>query len=565
MEKTITYRLRIDEIDAPERWITVSEGDNGIGRHSESDICVGCSGRIVSKQHAVLTISREQLYLRDCGSTNGTFVNGMKVSESLVDNGDIISLGENGPKLSVMKEETVDSPSSGLTDSAFRYTGSEHADGDSKSQTDRTGHIDSRYMPDISNSLSSGKTEPRKNDAGDTDCDRKSSTKKEQSFENESFDAFGNIGLPLMNTSESDLDSSGALPGTDVFTTREIADMMSGRIKRKRKLSNTQEIIFSRMGKAYRRKNRGALLIFGIITVPLLLLTVFFARGYNRNRRLLAEGMTLRRETENLDKKFERLRGTDSLGSETRESLLMNVRARERRLDSIMSLLPGRYHSRFYGDTIEQYLCEIMAEFHEPFYRVPPHMLQQVKFYVNKFAVEQRAGTASLLRRKEIYFPHIERVFRQYHVPPVLAYVAMQESALRTNARSSAGAVGMWQFIESTGKRYGLSISRTHDDRTDWKKATNAAARYLHNLVAEFGEGRGVLLAVAAYNTGEHNVRRALRKIRNPILDRDFWYLYRTSDVLVEETREYVPQILARIIIDRHREHFGFEATKVSD
>jgi soluble lytic murein transglycosylase-like protein len=92
----------------------------------------------------------------------------------------------------------------------------------------------------------------------------------------------------------------------------------------------------------------------------------------------------------------------------------------------------------------------------------------------------------------------------------------------------------------------------------NWRKSTVAAADYFRTLLLLFGDGRGALLAMAAYNAGEEKIKKALNNVENPILDRDFWYLYRTSSILAVETREYVPQVLARIIIDRHPGLYGF-------
>jgi len=200
-----------------------------------------------------------------------------------------------------------------------------------------------------------------------------------------------------------------------------------------------------------------------------------------------------------------------------------------------------------------------MAELNEKNYSIPQHMLERVKYYITLFTTDKRRSTEVLLKRRKVFFPEIETIFKQKSVPVILGYVAMQESLLDTNAKSSAGAVGMWQFIESTGIRFDLVINDTVDERLDWRKSTVAAADYFRSLLLRFGDGRGALLAMAAYNAGEEKISKALTTaVEDPIRDRDFWYLYRTSSILATETREYVPQVLARMIIDRNPQLYGF-------
>ena len=95
------------------------------------------------------------------------------------------------------------------------------------------------------------------------------------------------------------------------------------------------------------------------------------------------------------------------------------------------------------------------------------------------------------------------------------------------------------------------------DERFDVDKSTHAAARYIRSLILEFGSGNSVMLALAAYNTGPTRVRQAVRKVKDPIKQRNFWHLYQVG-ALPRETREYVPKIFAAIIIGRNPEEFGF-------
>jgi membrane-bound lytic murein transglycosylase D len=116
----------------------------------------------------------------------------------------------------------------------------------------------------------------------------------------------------------------------------------------------------------------------------------------------------------------------------------------------------------------------------------------------------------------------------------------------------------MWQFMPHTARRYGLRVGGGVDERADPEKATRAAAAYFKDLIAIFGARGSVLLCMAAYNAGEQRVINALKRIDDPVRDRDFWYLYRMG-WLAQETNEYIPQVIALIIISDEPEEYGFE------
>ena len=123
-------------------------------------------------------------------------------------------------------------------------------------------------------------------------------------------------------------------------------------------------------------------------------------------------------------------------------------------------------------------------------------------------------------------------------------------------------AKGMWQFIDFRAREMGLRVDSRLDERTDVVKSTRAAAKYLANLLAEFGSD-SFMLAIASYNKGENGMRRILHQIAQEPggfrkEKRDFWHLYRLKK-LPEETLEYVPQILAAAIISNNPQKYGLE------
>lgn len=130
-------------------------------------------------------------------------------------------------------------------------------------------------------------------------------------------------------------------------------------------------------------------------------------------------------------------------------------------------------------------------------------------------------------------------IFRQEGVPEELIYVGLVESGYSSDAVSSAGAVGPWQFIDETGHRYGLKQSKRGDDRRNLIKSTRAAAKYLRDLYDLLGDWK---LALAGYNAGENRVLKAMQKAST----NDFWSL---RHLLPQETADYVPRVLAAISI----------------
>jgi len=151
----------------------------------------------------------------------------------------------------------------------------------------------------------------------------------------------------------------------------------------------------------------------------------------------------------------------------------------------------------------------------------------------------------------------MRQIFEQSNLPPDLAYIVLVESALSGDSESSAGAVGLWQFTPATARAYGLKVTDHVDERLNASKSTRAACQYIRDLILDFGSGSSVMLALAAYNLGPARVRTAVRHVDDPIKQRSFWYLYRVR-AIPPETREYVPKVIAAMIIARHPERYGF-------
>jgi peptidoglycan lytic transglycosylase D len=218
------------------------------------------------------------------------------------------------------------------------------------------------------------------------------------------------------------------------------------------------------------------------------------------------------------------------------------------------------------GDELDRDISKILAKFDAKTYAVPPVFKERLQFHVDEL---RHAGNLEFIyRRKQKYWPMILKEFGALGLPEEMAFIAWAETQFDPVARSKAGAAGMWQLGADTARNYNLRVDGHVDERFDPPKATRAAARYLANLLAEFGED-SFMLAMASYNRGESGMRRVLHQIASEPGGfrrerRDFWHLYRLKK-LPEETREYVPKVLAAVIVCMNAQKYGLEAAKEAD
>ena len=185
-------------------------------------------------------------------------------------------------------------------------------------------------------------------------------------------------------------------------------------------------------------------------------------------------------------------------------------------------------------------------------YDIPIVINSRVEYFIDYFQTRVPKRFRIWLSRSGRYLPMMRGILRQHGMPEDLVYLALIESGFSCQAYSRAHAVGPWQFIRGTGKRYGLTINYWVDERRDPVKATHAAARYLKDLHQEFGSW---YLAAAAYNAGEGKIRRALKRYKAD----NFWSISQGRRYyLKRETRQYVPKMIAAALIAKEPDKYGF-------
>lgn len=180
---------------------------------------------------------------------------------------------------------------------------------------------------------------------------------------------------------------------------------------------------------------------------------------------------------------------------------------------------------------------------------------ERVDYWVERFSRgDKRAEIAEAFARK----PQVEAIIleqlRRRGMPEELMYLAMAESGFNPQAHSTAEAVGIWQLVPDTARRYGLQVDATVDERRDAEKATDAALSYLSDLYKRFGSW---YLAAAAYNAGENRIGRIMTEVTGAERGTDEDY-YRIWDRLPGETRDFIPALVALARIGRDATRYGF-------
>ena len=218
-----------------------------------------------------------------------------------------------------------------------------------------------------------------------------------------------------------------------------------------------------------------------------------------------------------------------------------------------VSLLRDRLDKYIYSQTLEdlEYVDESIEVISG---HIPITYNRKVASIIKFFQKDGRKSMTKWLNRMDKYKKLILPILEEQDIPPEIFYVSVIESGLNPNAYSYAYASGLWQFIKSTGKAYGLNKTYWLDERRDYIKSTYAATKYFKDLYLEFDDW---YLALAAYNCGSTRVHRAIKRNGS----KNYWDLYS----LPSETKNYVPNVMATIIIATNPEKYGFTINSEPD
>ena len=453
-----------------------------VGRDSSNDVVLdGAEAGIVSAWHLEIRKEGGIYRLFDLSSTNGTFIDGKRVTETTLRPGSLITLGPDGPQ--------------------FQF------------------ELEVSSSQDLAQTLVAPEA-------------------------------------PVQASSPVGKVSIIAQPADRPFDKEQEA-LLSEAVRKARQArrsgigGQTALIMREVLGKAIHRSSRKFKLVIGLLVLTLISVVAYGTWTIQNLKKqktnidsqihqIEAELQAAGNDPKRVDALVEELSKYQNQAREMQRNLLyrLGVRSEEQ-------------------DFIESEIKALMAEFGAEEYSLPPEFADQVRGFIRRYQRQDRENMERALGRSRKELETARRQLQDDNLPPDLAYIVLVESAFIKGSASSAGAVGLWQFTPLTARAYGLKVTDKVDERLNAQKSTQAAGRYIRELILDFGAGSSVMLALAAYNLGPGKVKRAVRTVNDPIKERNFWYLYRVR-ALPPETRSYIPKIIAAIIVGRHPERFGF-------
>jgi hypothetical protein len=443
-----------------------------VGRAPDNDVVIdGADSAVVSQYHAEIWRDADSFRVRDLGSTNGTWLNGERITEAAANPPAVLQLGSPGPEIALVTEE-----------------------------------------------------------AGPSGLDR---------------------------TIEIPYSAAGAAPPAPAPSIAAHEELLTSAVVRARRMrlhgigGHTMDIMRDVVEQALRHSHRRLRVVGFSLAAALVVVTSLAAwkiTGLQRQKRAIdAHIQTLEAQLQK-----------PPAGADV-DRLLSQLGDYQNEAEALQRNLLYRLGPRDDGDFVTRELRSLMAEFGAEVYSLPPDFVERVNYYIRQDQQAERPIVARALNQSADEIRTIRSILRQEQLPPDLAYIPLVESALSAHPRqSAAGAAGPWQLAAATARAYGLRVDAQVDERKNLVKSTHAICKYLRDLILDFGAGSSVMLALAAYDSGPAKVKQAVAKtVRDPIKQRSFWYLYRTR-ALPLETREYVPKVLAVMLIGRNPRRFGF-------
>jgi pSer/pThr/pTyr-binding forkhead associated (FHA) protein len=262
-----------------------------------------------------------------------------------------------------------------------------------------------------------------------------------------------------------------------------------------------------------------------------------------------------------IEEQLRSLEGEISAAGVSKDKLKLIARLNEVGLEReklLANLAPAERPKRSF---VEEQVIYLMRRFGETRYVVPQIFVERVAHFVRYYSEDVWGRREIELGMKNLGdgLARIKAIFEARKLPAELAYIAFVESKFDPRAdNATTGARGMWQIRPSVGREHGLVVDEKKgvDERFDAEKSTRAARSLLLNLIAIYGV-RSFMLVLAAYNAGDAAIRNRLKRLDDPIEQRDFWTLVRLGH-LRNETNEYIPKFIAATIVFEHLERFRF-------
>ena len=251
-----------------------------------------------------------------------------------------------------------------------------------------------------------------------------------------------------------------------------------------------------------------------------------------------------------------------SITSENQSNLDTKRSIEDEAIDSL-SFVEILEETVFYSDEIVQFESNIIPIDEDLFnyhvstleFEIPMDYNNLVKSQIDFFGTRWQYKLKKMITKSKHYFPIYEEILDQYDMPLEIKYLSVIESGLNPRAYSRTGAAGTWQFMPATARMFDLDINYKIDERRSVEKSTRAACEYLKQMYEMFGDWH---VALASYNCGPGNVRRAIRKSGRT----DFWGMY---NFLPRETQNYVPKFIAMAYMMNFYDEFGIVPCEISD
>lgn len=499
-------RLRMDVgTGAPAVWCLTNPFK--VGRDAECEVRIDDGA--VSRTHAEVYLEAGTWWIRDLGSTNGTYVDDARTSRARLADRSRLQFGREGPVLYVSVEHEPAGP---------RPSG--------RSQGERGTNRAPHVMPQDAPAASSRK--------------------------------------------QADGAHAGPDPSVESYIRKYFSSDAGSAGDHTRMIRRA----YSRVHERHQRKYVGIFSVLGALLVLVGGYAIFQESRIQRFERLAADAFYDMKE---MDARLAQLKSVLEETNDTSLSdLLADLEESRRESRATYEVYVEELGIRRALTPEEEVIYRMATIFNESETEVPAEFIREIREGIRFWQVQGRSSLVSSIERanREGYTESIVRTMQQYGLPPQLFYLALQESKFDAEAVGPPTrygfAKGMWQFIPETGERYGLEIGGladyrqpdAQDDRHDFERSTDAAARYLRDIYGQLTQASG-LLAMASYNWGERRVVSKMEELLEDIPDdpraRSYWRFYEEySARMPEETKDYVRKIFAAAVIGEDPELFGF-------